>query len=560
MILRWASFALPLVVVGQIVEVRTKAEPYAVELVQNFFVLAGDDAPVPEQKCSWTAQNIAASEDVEGGWGVFASQQGAWRLFDINSTTTDCLCCVQAGELPKWVAESGDTWVFPLTTAGYSKTFEIDASARYVFVVASCSNAKVANVTGKLEVKHSYGYLPGLDYPKLKLYAVLGVLYTVLLVAWLLLMLRWWSQLFRMQFCMAAVLVLGLVEAAASYWFLADYNAMGLRKAPLLILAITTSICKSFFSYMLVLVAALGWGITRPTLDQCVVYKIWVLSFTYIVLEVIWEIAQNFRHERVVPVSLLLLCLFPISILNGLIFYWIFMALSNLMDDLEANKQTHKLKLFNKLWFLLVTIMAVAGLALAYQIYTISGQTHSEQVMTWANQWVFSDGVSHGLFLFGLAVMMFLWAPSRNSMSYAYSEQINMDPEAQADDDFWDNPPADDDPWEGPKGYEMKADFHPNGNGKHKSELELQLQNAKRMNRPCRSPPSLPPPQKTIGVPNGPSPSRNRRPKSWDASPQNPKKWSPAMAALPDNRRLAPRRSNDRRTVKSYISSIPPLS
>lgn len=39
--------------------------------------------------------------------------------------------------------------------------------------------------------------------------------------------------------------------------------------------------------------------------------------------------------------------------MNGGIFYWIFAALSNLMETLEAQGQSAKLSLFQRLWWLL---------------------------------------------------------------------------------------------------------------------------------------------------------------------------------------------------------------
>ena len=41
------------------------------------------------------------------------------------------------------------------------------------------------------------------------------------------------------------------------------------------VLAILATVVKSIFSYMLVLVASLGWGVTRPYLDQPTILKAW---------------------------------------------------------------------------------------------------------------------------------------------------------------------------------------------------------------------------------------------------------------------------------------------
>merc|ERR1712029_540859 len=40
----------------------------------------------------------------------------------------------------------------------------------------------------------------------------------------------------------------------------------------------------------------------------------------------------------------------------------------------------------------------------------------------WRYQWVFSDAVSHTIFLFVLTFMMYLWAPHMHSKRYAYSQ------------------------------------------------------------------------------------------------------------------------------------------
>ena len=45
---------------------------------------------------------------------------------------------------------------------------------------------------------------------------------------------------------------------------------------------------------------------------------------------------------------------------SGGIFYWIFAALSNLMETLEAQQQSAKLGLFQKLWWVLVLAIAFA--------------------------------------------------------------------------------------------------------------------------------------------------------------------------------------------------------
>merc|ERR1712224_366322 len=79
-----------------------------------------------------------------------------------------------------------------------------------------------------------------------------------------------------------------------------------------------------------------------------------------------------------------------------------------------------KLVLFEKLWKVLMFSLVVAAVTLVFQIFVFA-QDIAKQ---WMYQWLFSDGVSHGLFLIVLAVMMYLWAPNENSNRYAYSQQL----------------------------------------------------------------------------------------------------------------------------------------
>eukprot|EP00812_Abedinium_dasypus_P013744 NODE_7245_length_453_cov_87.768844.p3 GENE.NODE_7245_length_453_cov_87.768844~~NODE_7245_length_453_cov_87.768844.p3 ORF type:complete len:95 (+),score=27.73 NODE_7245_length_453_cov_87.768844:3-287(+) len=47
----------------------------------------------------------------------------------------------------------------------------------------------------------------------------------------------------------------------------------------------------------------------------------------------------------------------------------------------------------------------------------------------WQHEWVFTDAGPHTLFGMVLAMLMLLWAPSKNSHRYAYSAQVGDDAE-----------------------------------------------------------------------------------------------------------------------------------
>lgn len=334
------------------------------------------------------------------------------------------------------------------------KRMDVHSTGVYILMFSNCGDYTDATVSGSVLVKNPYGYLPGIDYHKMPFYGWLSLGYTFLAVIWMALSLRWWRELFNIQNCVAVVILFGLMESFLWYIYFNDWNTNGTRGKFLFVLAILSSVVKSVFSYMLVLVASLGWGVTRPFLDKMVVLKIQAVCFLYIVLDVIREVVLSFRHTHSLSLAFVLLCLLPVSLLNGAIFYWVFTALSTLIQTLQERKQTAKLVLFQRLWRILVFSLTVATGSLLYQIFTFSRSISSR----WMYQWMFTDGVSHIIFLFVLICMMYLWAPHKYSQRYAYSQLVDyrdaddendsgkptswaedtgLDDEAADNDDFW---------------------------------------------------------------------------------------------------------------------------
>merc|ERR1712217_180979 len=133
------------------------------------------------------------------------------------------------------------------------------------------------------------------------------------------------------------------------------------------------------------------------------------------------ESVLSFRHSHSLSLAFGFLCLLPVSLLNGAIFYWVFTALSSLMETLRERRQFEKLLLFQRLWKILIAALAIATFTLLFQIFNLSRSITAR----WKYQWLVTDGVSHILFLFVLSAMMYLWAPHKYSQRYAYSQQID---------------------------------------------------------------------------------------------------------------------------------------
>lgn len=303
----------------------------------------------------------------------------------------------------------------------------IHSTAVYILMLSNCGNYSGGKISGSIIVKNAYGFLPGNEFYKMPFYGWLVTFYAVLAIVWFGLLLRKWKELFHIQYCIAAVVFFGLAECFLWWRYFNDWNDSGVRGTSGFVFALLFTVAKTVFSYMLILVASLGWGITRPFLDKTTQMQVQGISVVYIVLDFIREAVLSFRHSHSLSITFVLLCLLPVAMLNGGIFYWIFSALSQLIENLKERKQLEKLKMFERLWAILTMTLAAASLTVIVQIFDLSRSISTR----WHYQWFFADGVSHILFLIVLVAMMFLWAPRENSSRYAYSSQIDGNEQAE---------------------------------------------------------------------------------------------------------------------------------
>ncbi|CAK9097518.1 Transmembrane protein 87A [Durusdinium trenchii] len=295
----------------------------------------------------------------------------------------------------------------------------MDKPGVYFLVLSNCGNFDTATVSGEVIVKNSHGYLPANEYGKMPFYAIMTACTVVVFLLWALLCVRWWKVLFNIHLIIGALALLSILESIGWFIHLFTWNESGVDNKAIFFIAIFLSVSRSTLSYMLVLSACLGWGVTKPVLDGGTICRMVSLSLVYIALNVVREVVLADRHQQTVPVAFVILCLLPVSLMNGGIFYWIFAALSNLMETLEAQGQTAKLSLFQQLWWVLVSGIVFAFAVLLAQIFIVANDTSS-----WQYQWLVQDCAPQTGFLIVLIAVMYLWCPNEDTQRFAYSAQL----------------------------------------------------------------------------------------------------------------------------------------
>jgi len=304
----------------------------------------------------------------------------------------------------------------------------------YSILLSNCGSFTAAEVKGSIIVRNSYGYLPGNEYRKLPFYQGLSLVYILLCLLWICLSIKEWSGLFKLQVFIGGVLLTGLVEAAIWCTVLTAWNSTGFRPVNLNILGVFASVFKSVGSYVVALLASLGWGVWRPKLQCGTVVKAAILCMLLIVASVIHDCLLSFRQTHPIQMTTLILSWVPVALLDCILYLWILRSLTASTDMMRERKQEDKLLLFQRLWNIILLALTLATITVLIQLY-VSTQSLDGR---WRYQWLFSDAGSHVLFTSVMVAMMYLWAPGnveRHAYTHVPSNEVEEGQREQADHD-----------------------------------------------------------------------------------------------------------------------------
>lgn len=163
--------------------------------------------------------------------------------------------------------------------------FDITSSDMFILLFSNCGLYQDVSVSGAVYLHNYFGYLPGIEAPKVGFYLLLASVYVGLLIVWAVLALRHRSQLIHIHMAIAVVLIFGLLEALWWFGFYRHWNSVPQRSTVFLGTSIVVTVIKNILAFMLVLVASLGWGITKPSLGTTTKRKIYLLIMAYVIFD-----------------------------------------------------------------------------------------------------------------------------------------------------------------------------------------------------------------------------------------------------------------------------------
>ncbi|XP_077438359.1 transmembrane protein 87B isoform X5 [Vanacampus margaritifer] len=285
----------------------------------------------------------------------------------------------------------------------------------YLLVVKIVPDQKDANwnLTINVVMKGKHGYISITEYPLMIFYMVMCVVYILFALLWLVWAACYWKDILRIQFWIAGVIFLGMVEKAV---FCAEYentNTVGSASPGLLIFAELVSALKRTLARLLVIIVSLGYGIVKPRLGTVMhrVVGLGVLYFVFATIEGVLRITGAKDSD------LALLANIPLALLDSSLCWWIFVSLAQTIKTLKLRKNPVKLSLYRH--FTNTLIFAVIA-SIIFMGWTAKKFRLADCQSDWIELWV-EDAFWRFLFSLILLVIMFLWRPSANNQRYAFT-------------------------------------------------------------------------------------------------------------------------------------------
>ncbi|KAL8522621.1 hypothetical protein ACS0TY_012675 [Phlomoides rotata] len=305
------------------------------------------------------------------------------------------------------------------------RSIQITKTGMYNLYFIHCDpRLKEVVIEGKTVWKNPTGYLPGRMAPLMKFYGFMSLAFVLLGIFWFSQYARFWREVLPLQNCITLVITLGMLEMALWYFDYAEFNESGARPTGITLWAVTFGTVKRTVARLIILIVSMGYGVVRPTLGG-LTSKVMLLGGTFFIASEVLEIIENVGAVSDLSGKARLFLVLPVSVLDAFFILWIFASLSSTLNKLQARRMTAKLDIYRKFTNALAVAVIVSVGWICYELYFKSNDVYNEQ---WRNAWiipVFWQVLSFSL----LCVICALWAPSQNSMRYAYSSE-------DADEDF----------------------------------------------------------------------------------------------------------------------------
>ncbi|KAI5284144.1 hypothetical protein KEM52_003054, partial [Ascosphaera acerosa] len=298
------------------------------------------------------------------------------------------------------------------------------------FYCVSSFGYSAEEYTGEVNFQNSYGELPGPQIPKLPFYGVMTLVYALMAVYWGWLYVQNRHDILPVQNYITAIIVFLIVEQLLTWGFYDFQNRHGMTigtKVLMFVVAVLNA-GRNSFSFFLLLIVCLGYGVVKPSLGRTMFY-VRLLAIGHFVFGVIYAITSlSVPPETAGPWVLLIVL--PLAATLTAFYVWTLNAMGATMKDLAERKQRVKALMYRKLWWcMLGSIIVICGFFFVNSLIFAGDPVADVVPNHWKSRWFVLDGWLNVVYLCDMAFVAYLWRPTVNNRRFAMSDEIAQDDE-----------------------------------------------------------------------------------------------------------------------------------
>ena len=231
-----------------------------------------------------------------------------------------------------------------------------------------------------------------------------------------------------MQNYITAIVAFLVLEMFMTWLFYDFQNRHGLNtgaKALMVIVAILSA-GRNSFSFFLLLIVCMGYGVVKPSLGKTMVYVRW-LAGTHFLFGVLYAIASLAITPEHAAGFLVLLVVLPLAASLTAFYVWTLSSLNATMKDLMERKQHVKAGMYRKLWWCILASILTIFAFFFVNSWTFAGSSAEDFVPThWQTRWFILDGWLNLVYFADVAFVAYVWRPTANNRRFAMSEEVSV--------------------------------------------------------------------------------------------------------------------------------------
>lgn len=298
------------------------------------------------------------------------------------------------------------------------------------YCVATVSDRDDVEYEAIVTFRNAYGELQAAQIAKLPFYGGITIVYFVVLVFWGFLYFQNRQDILAVQNYITAILVFLVVEMLMT-WGYYDYQNRHGNNIGAKVLMIVVAVLNAFrnsFSFFLLLIVCMGYGVVKPSLGKTMTVVRW-LAVAHFVFGVIYAVASlTVRPDDAGP--LVLLVILPLSATLTAFYIWTLNSLNLTMKDLMERKQHVKATMYKRLWWCILTSIIVIFGFFFINSFTFAGTSTPDFAPThWQTRWFVLDGWLNLVYLADVCFVAYMWRPTANNRRFAMSDEIAQDDE-----------------------------------------------------------------------------------------------------------------------------------